>query len=54
MHVIDYPISSTVEVNERVGLYLYPPFGLHGLFQGEFYIIMIIIIITTITGPGVA
>jgi len=33
-HGTDYPPPSSAEVKEGVELYLYPPLGLHWLFQG--------------------
>jgi len=35
----DHPPPSDCEVKERVELYLSPPLGLRGLFQGELYFI---------------
>jgi len=35
---VDLPSPSSVEVKERIELYLYSRLGLYGLLQGEFYI----------------
>jgi len=32
---VDHPPSSSVEVKERVHLYIYPHLGLRGLFWGQ-------------------
>ena len=39
---VDSLLPSSAEVIESVELYLYPPLGLRGLFNGEFYIYVII------------
>jgi hypothetical protein len=38
---VDHPHPSSVEVKERVQLYLYSPLGLRGLFLVELYLLHI-------------
>jgi len=38
-HDIDHPPPSSTEDKERVELYQYPHLGLHGLLQGELYLL---------------
>jgi hypothetical protein len=35
--VVDHPPPSSVEVKERIELYIYSPLGLRGLFWGKIY-----------------
>jgi hypothetical protein len=43
---VDRPILSCTEVKERIKLYLYSLLGLRGLFWGELYLLLLLLLLS--------